>query len=257
MHPKNRTFKIYFIKENIMRKKIQYIIIILILAYFNILANFVEAKKPSNFYFGTVILNSPEGLGNIDLAFHLEFDAVGNVNSTQSYILLDQTVLFPAVNQIDGEDVGPMIESGYLMIPDFHLETEPFTATVTGKTVTRQITLDGQAETAAGESISGTYEEVMTGYLPEPITISGSFVLFRPVSMTQKSHGCQFLDTLEPIGELTLDEIKAGGNEPGEVEFDELSCAMYYHHNPGEGLVVSEATLSEAIIAYKGFLGSN
>ncbi|RLC20787.1 MAG: hypothetical protein DRI57_03925 [Deltaproteobacteria bacterium] len=160
-------------------------------------------------YYGSASIDSPAGLGNIDLAFHLETDDGGNIISTNSYIILEKTILFPkADNQVDGKDVGPKIQKGELF--PFYLETKSFTTTVTEKEVTRKIILDGTNSTEI-DSITGTYTETISGYLPAPVTVRGTFVLVRPA---QEAFHCQYLDTLEPTDELTIEEIRAGGSDP-------------------------------------------
>lgn len=225
-------------------------VIILVPCYFAL----ADDNPITGNYFGAATIDSPAGLSNIDLAFHLEFDAGGNIDPGQSYILLDKTILFPKVGQIGGQDVGPAMESGYFHNPEFHLISQTFTNEVNNRTVTRRITMDGNATSALGNTISGIYTETMNGYLPDVINVMGTFVLFRPVSMTQQPLGCKYLDTLEPIGELTLLEIQSGGTNPYAVEFEDLSCAMYYHQHPELGIMVSDSTMSQAIIAYKVYL---
>ena len=213
-----------------------------------------ESNPLSGNYFGAATIDSPEGLGNVDLAFHLDFDATGNVVPASSYIILDKTILFPKTGQVGEEDVGPFMESGYFQNPAFQLVSQSFTNEVNGRSVNRKIRLEGNAANVLGNTISGTYTETMTGYLPNAIQVTGSFVLFRPAPMTKEPLGCQYLDTTEPIGELTLEEIRAGGIDPNVVEFEDLSCAMYYHQNPGEGISVNETTIRDAVLDYKAYL---
>ncbi|MGD9974182.1 MAG: hypothetical protein AB7S77_14065 [Desulfatirhabdiaceae bacterium] len=206
-------------------------------------------------YFGSVAVSSPAGLGNIDLAFHLEFSSGSTIDPDHSYIILDKTILFPNSGQVDGKDVGPLIQSGSTFNGlVLNLITRDFTSTVSEKQTTRKLTLTGTSANVSGNSITGTYVETITGYLPKPMTVTGSFVLVRPVSITSGAHACQNLDLTNPIGELTLDEIKAGGNDPDRVEFEDISCALYFYHHPADGPSVSEATIGDAIADYKSFL---
>lgn len=140
-------------------------------------------------YYGSVAVNSPAGLGNIDLAFHLVMDDyTGTMDNARSYIILEKTILFPkSQTQVDGKDVGPMIQSGYLNETDFYLETQPFQGTVSQKTVTRKITLSGIPQTEAGNSITGTYTEIISGYPPDDIVVAGDFILARPVSASSEA----------------------------------------------------------------------
>jgi hypothetical protein len=132
-------------------------------------------------YFGSVAVSSPSGLGNIDLAFHLDVGTGGVINAASSYIILDKTILFPkSSTQINGKDVGPNVLSGTFTSLAFNLTTQPFTSTANGRTVNRQIVLNNATVKEQGNSITGTYTETLTGYLPQPMTTIGSFVLVRP-----------------------------------------------------------------------------
>lgn len=208
-------------------------------------------------YFGAATIESPAGLGSVDLAFHLELDAAGNIIA-DSYIMLDKTLLFPKVApQVGGIDVGPRVSGKLTLTSGLDLTSDDFTTkifagTASEKTVTRQITLDGSTVSEGGNSVSGAYTETMTGYLPETITVAGTFVLVRPVAITEGMAVCQ--DTLEPFWELTLDEIKAGGKDPAVVEFEDLSCAMYHKRNGSSGLSVSDQVMTDVIINYKNSL---
>ena len=206
-------------------------------------------------YYGTVFVENPTTIGNIDIAFHLDI-ADGVIRPQNSYIIPEKTLIFPAAAQVNGQDAGPMVESGTYDIETFHLVTKPFSADVSGKNVTRQITLDGAADTARGDSISGTYTESITGYLPEPFSITGTFVLVRPTSSSQEAFSCQYLDTTAPFGDLSLEEIKAGGDDPFEVEFADIGCAMYYRQHSDLGVSVSDTVIEAATAAYQQYLQS-
>lgn len=208
-------------------------------------------------YFGSVAVTSPAGMGNIDIAFHLEVLTGGAIDYTKSYIILNKTLLFPKpATQVNGMDVGPMVQSGSTFTGTvMNLRVSPFTSTANGKTVTRTLTLTGTSPSVSGSMVTGTYTEVMTGYLPEPLRVTGDFTLVRPISIKPGAYACKALD-LEPasVGVLTLNEIKAGGTTPDWVEFDDLSCAMYFYNNPGNGLTVTAATIESALANYKLFL---
>jgi hypothetical protein len=88
----------------------------------------------------------------------------------------------------------------------------------------------------------------MTGYLPQPFQITGTFVLVRPFPIAQGLPCCQ--DTVAPKGELTLPEIRAGGKDASAVEFEDIDCAMQYYRDPQSGLTVSKTTMKDAIAEY-------
>jgi hypothetical protein len=135
-------------------------------------------------YYGSVAVNSPDGLGNIDLAFHLDVDDyTGAINPAESYIILEKTILFPKnPAHVSGKDVGPMVSGGQLTPSSFQVETVNFTGMVSGREVIRKITLTGAADEGQN-MLSGTYTEVISGYLPNPIVVSGVFALARPVAI--------------------------------------------------------------------------
>lgn len=206
-------------------------------------------------YFGSVAVDTPAGLGNIDLAFHLEFLSGNVIDPERSYIILDKTILFPKAAQVDGKDVGPKVEAGSTFNGQMlNLTTLAFTSYANGRNATRKLVLTGTSPNVSGNSISGTYVETITGFLARPITITGSFVLVRPVSITPGAFACRSMDVLAPFGELTIDEIRAGGANPDWVEFEDISCALYLYHDPGNGVYVSESTIGQATAEYKTFL---
>jgi len=227
-----------------------------VIGYF-VMPNLVRADSNilSGDYYGSVAVTSPAGLGNIDLAFHLEILSGGVINSDRSYIILEKTILFPQYGKVDGKDVGPMIQAGSTFNGlVFNLITHDFHSMVSGRETTRRLVLTGVSANPTGNSITGTYVETISGYLHKPLTVTGNFVLVRPVTTTPGVYACQNLDLLDPIGELTLNEIQAGSMDPYRVEFEDISCALFFYHHPDKGLIVSNKTLNEAISDYKSFL---
>jgi hypothetical protein len=181
-------------------------------------------------------------LGTIDLAVYL--DVIGSdIQPATSYIVLDKTLLFPAVPpQIGGKDVGPRV-NGSLSPSGFKLTTvnlslppapDGFTSVVSGVTVTRKVTLTGTAITNDGNSITGTYTETINGLTPETITVTGFFLLVKPtvptVTVTVKDQ--------DGDGWLSLAEIRAGGKDPNVIEFSDLSYALHLYNNPLPSLKV-------------------
>lgn len=213
----------------------------------------ISADNPlTGDYFGSVSVSSPPGLGNIDLAFHLDVGTGGVINAAGSYILLEKTILFPkSAAQINNKDVGPMVLSGSFTSSAFNLTTQPFTSTVNDRTVTRQIVLNNATVTNSGNSIAGTYTETMTGYLSQPMKTIGSFVLVRPVAISTTNACCA--DNMPKDGVLSIEEIMAGGKNPTAVEFEDVSCAMYHYRNH-IAPTVSETVMQQAITRYQEYL---
>ena len=161
--------------------------------------------SPSSYEFtGTVVVNSPASIGNIDLAFHIQTSGI-SIEPDVSYIMLQKTALFPKDGQLDGEDIGPKVASGTLSDTAFNLTTYPFLGTVSGKSVTRQITLDQATVGDDGDSLTGIYTETITGYTPQPMQVIGRFVLVRPSQAKDPAPCCQDVDG---SGSLSLDEIR-------------------------------------------------
>jgi hypothetical protein len=183
----------------------------------------------TGYYYGTASIDQPAGLGTVDLAFYLDVSD-GVIQQSTSYIDLEKTLLFPAVAQIDGKDVGPRADNeSSFDLESFQLTTEEFTSTVDGLAdpVTRQIVLNADAVNNGGASISGTYTETVTGLTREPLTISGSFLLISPQPVTLDSG-----KDLNGDGCLNLEEIRMGGSDSTKVEFSDISAAMNLYNAP-------------------------
>lgn len=186
-------------------------------------------------WFGTATITSPADIGVVDLAFHL--DVTGSaIQPTTSYIDLDHTLLFPPVApKVNGQDVGPRV-SGTLSTGAFSLSTAAFQSTVADRTVKRQVQLSNARITNAGASITGTYTETVSGLGPDPIRITGTFVLARPMPTTADDPSDRSGD-----GCLDLADIKAGGQDPDRIEFSDLSAALHLYRNPETSLRVGAA----------------
>jgi hypothetical protein len=210
----------------------------------------------TGFYYGTAAINQPASLGNVDLAFYL--DVTGSViQPATSYIDLDQTLLFPAVDpKLDGKAVGPRV-SGTLSVGGFSLDSQAFPGSAGGRAVTRRIRLDNARVGSGGAALSGDYTETVEGMTPVPVVISGQFQLMKPVAANLASgqdgngDGC-----------LSLAEIRAGGSDPDAIEFADVSAAMHLYRNPTASLKLGdppgpdcangEATLQDAMKALYG-----
>jgi hypothetical protein len=166
-------------------------------------------------YYGSVAINSPTGMGNIDLAFHLEInDLTGAIDPALSYVILEKTVLFPKTGQIGGKDVGPMVQTGHLTATNFYLEIQAVPGTISQKAVSRKLILDGAPQTADGNTIIGTYTETVSGYMKENIIISGDFILSRPVSVSVETL------TMDLQGVIKVLQLCAGMNISIDKEAD-------------------------------------
>ena len=178
-------------------------------------------------YYGTATISTPTDITPVDLAFHLDVSGSA-IQHDSSYILLEKTMLFPAVPpEIGGKAVGPRV-SGNLSPTGFTLVSDIFDSQAGDRAVKRQIRLDQAAVTEDGQSITGTYTETVTGLLPQDLIISGQFVLVKPVSpevaaiADGNSDGC-----------LDVAEIRAGGSDPVVMEFRDAGAAMAIYKGDG------------------------
>lgn len=180
-------------------------------------------------YYGTATITTPANLGTIDLAFNLDVNGSAIQHDT-SYIMLDKTLLFPAVpEKVGGKDVGPRV-TGTASPISFSLETDDFTSVVSGKSVTRKVTLTGTKVDNNGAAISGTYTETMTGLTQEVITVTGTFILVKPTVQTivvmlkdQTGDGC-----------LNLNEIRSAGANSNAIEYSDISQALHLYYKPDQ-----------------------
>jgi hypothetical protein len=186
-----------------------------------------ETKNPLNgTFYGTAHITEPSTIATIDLVLYLDI-AGTTIQHYTSYIDVEKTLVFPVVDpQIDGKDVGPRV-SGTLSINAFNLQSDVFTSEVGEVTVTRQITLAGTKVENAGNSLSGTYTETMSGMGPEDVTIFGMFLLVKPTVVS----GADMMD-LNGDNCLDVDEIRAGGNDPAVVEYGDVSAALHLYNHP-------------------------
>lgn len=118
---------------------------------------------------GTVAITEPVRLGVLDIAFELE-DVGGVLSGT---LILTDTLAFTTTGPL------PTLH-GSVSGDLFTLTSEPFHVTVSGREVQRQFTIVGQAMEEHGR-LEGIYTEVITGFVPEPITVVAMFVASGPV----------------------------------------------------------------------------
>ncbi|WP_295582001.1 hypothetical protein [uncultured Lamprocystis sp.] len=217
------------------------------------------ANPLTGFYYGTANIAQPASIGTVDLAFYLDVTGTA-IQKATSFVDLDKTLLFPAVPPtipaVNGKAVGPRV-SGYLSQTDFTLTShDPFQTQVSGKTVTRRLSLGTATVRDGGASLSGTYTETVTGLTANTLTITGPFLLVKPMPVTTASGADRNSD-----GCLDLNEIRAGGSDPTAIEFSDLSAALNLFHGsnpnlrvgdpPGPNCTNAEQRLQEALRAYQ------
>lgn len=213
-------------------------------------------------YYGSVTIESPTpDMATVDLAFYLDVeDDTGQLIQGSSCIRLDKTMLFPEVDSPleirenrNGEDVlVESIEAGPRMIGTFSEDTfsiasnPSFVSIVGDKEVSREIVLDNAIVDNEGQFITGTYTETVTGLLVDAVTIRGTFILLKPVSLT-----VAIFEDSSGDGCLDLDEIRAGGDDPAKMEFRDASGAVSLFNNRGPGVtqlcVPADQTVRDAV----------
>jgi len=192
-------------------------------------------------YYGTATITSPANLGVIDLAFTLDVSGT-TIQHDTSYIMTDKTLLFP---ELWGKGIGPKVKSGSSLSQSaFDLTTDDFTSTVSGRTVTRNVRLVGTAVSNGGATLTGNYTETITGLTPQPVTVTGTFILVKPTVQTivvdlkdQNSDGC-----------IDLNEIRAAGANSENIEFSDMSQALHLWNNPQTNLkICNEQVIKDAL----------
>jgi len=131
----------------------------------------LEEGQLSGNYAGTVAISSPVSLGLLDLVF--EIDDVDGVLA--GAVSLTQTQVFLAAPALHGS----ITSSPDAITPTFRLDSEVFTATVSGREVVRHFSLVGEALNN-GDVLRGQYEETIEGFTPNSLLITGAFLVVRP-----------------------------------------------------------------------------
>lgn len=204
-------------------------------------------------YYGAATISLPSTLGTVDLAFYLDVTGTA-MQHNSSYIVLEKTLLYPAVPpQINTKDVGPRV-TGTISPTSFSLAVDRFSSTIAQQaiykgsavladvTITRDVTLSNTIVTNSGNSISGTYTEIITGLDRNPITLTGPFVLVKPTPVITSSG---ILPNNE--GCIDLIAIKAGGSDPNAVEFSDMSYALHLYYNQSIAPNLCQATREQII----------
>jgi hypothetical protein len=211
-------------------------------------------------YYGTATITLPANLGTVDLAFYLDVTGMAIQHDT-SYIVLEKTLLFPAVPpQVGSKDVGPRV-TGTLSLTGFSLTTDPFESTVVERyhpdgrplIATRQIVLSNTKVADAGNAIGGDFTETITDLDKNPIIVKGTFILIRPSAALATGS----VRDLDNNGCLDIDEIKAGGNDPSMVEYSDISYALRVYNNPSMTPNICEPKdqiINNALTGYYGSL---
>jgi hypothetical protein len=128
----------------------------------------VPATNLTGAYKGTIAMTAPIPVGSIDFAVNLTQNQAalsGQINAART-LLYDDLPLTGNLNSSTGA---------------FTLTAAPFTDTISGRAVQRQLTFTGYA-LEAGKVLSGTLTEQITGFTPQALTTQGAFVAVRAAS---------------------------------------------------------------------------
>jgi hypothetical protein len=136
------------------------------------------ADAVSGRYAGTVVVSTPVSLGVLDLAFEVgDVNGVlsGTVDATHTQVFLAEPMLQGSITSSPGA-----------ITPTFRLASEAFDVVISGRTVSRHFSLAGEV-LKNGDVLQGQYEEVIEGFTPEPVMVTGTFLLVRPFGSTGTS----------------------------------------------------------------------
>lgn len=137
-----------------------------------------QTEMISGMYAGTVAIAEPVPLGVLDLVFDISADngvLTGEINATRSLIYEGAPTL-----------TGTLISGSDVVTPTFTLNSEVFSNEVSGRQVERSFTLAGEVF-SNGDILQGRYEETIQGFTPEPLLITGTFLVVRPSSVVTVS----------------------------------------------------------------------
>lgn len=134
-------------------------------------------------------------LGSIDLGLLLQ----PNGSSMTAYVDLDHTLIFTSEHTIQATPVGPTplpgtpppaavpLKVGPKLMGSFdgtnlELLSAPISSMIAGKTITQQFSMKGVVERTDNLiTFTGEYRETVDGYMPQPVTMIGSFMLYQVV----------------------------------------------------------------------------
>jgi hypothetical protein len=124
----------------------------------------------NGYYAGTIRLKAPQDLGIMDLAI----DLAANKNALAARLVTTQTEAFSGEITFAGTLVNP----GKGITPTFTLVSAPFAGEISGREVVRTLTLAGEV-LQGGETLRGSYSEVIEGFTPDALQVTGDFLLVR------------------------------------------------------------------------------
>lgn len=131
-----------------------------------------EGTVISGTYVGTVVISEPVSIGTLDLSINIiENNGVisGVVEAKPS------TLAFQGGTALQGT----IIQSNETITPTFQITSTVFNDEVSDRAIERRFWLDGEV-VKQGEVLQGQYTEIITGFTPAPMDVSGIFLLVRP-----------------------------------------------------------------------------
>lgn len=121
-------------------------------------------------YRGTITMRSPIPVGSLDFAVNI----VGSGSALTGRISISRTLIYDNIPELTGS-----LANSTAITPTFTLTSAPFTNTISGRAVQRQLAFSGYV-IQAGEVLSGTLQETITGFTPQPLIARGTFMAVRP-----------------------------------------------------------------------------
>ena len=122
-------------------------------------------------YAGTVSIAEPAPLGALHLVFAMTDDGgalSGQVDAAKTQVFLGGPAFSGSVTAATG------------ITPTIRIESATFSGVISGRNVQRNFTLTGEVRDG-GNILVGTYVEMITGFTPKPLLVTGDFRVARPV----------------------------------------------------------------------------
>lgn len=126
-------------------------------------------------YAGTVTVNEPAPLGDLDLLLDItnaNGQLSGQVNPAKTQVFLG------------GPTFTGSVTTNGVVTPTVRIESQTFSGLVSGRMVQRHFVLTGEVLNN-GDTLRGEYTETIVGFKPKPMLVKGTFLLVRPAGVTK------------------------------------------------------------------------
>lgn len=200
-------------------------------------------------YTGTVAIDKPLALGILDISL-----AINNSNGTLSGVLNSQgSLAFPTTAALNGAITGQI--NG--ITPTFRINVSPFTGMVSGRQVTRALTIEGTVE-EEGKLLRGVYTETISGFTPDVLVVNGNLLASRasaanasnvPVETPVPGNARVYLPVIANQKPALVNSANGFNSQP-TVESTHTPPALNESSNVEDGRQVPEATATSEYHLY-------